>query len=67
MNKVAENGSLQNDKILMAQRVKARMSNTIMGNGPCRSKEQTFMSFVLDNVNIMDNQTLDDFRALIKE
>ena len=67
MNKTVENRNLQDEKFLMAQRVKSRMSNTTLDNGPCRSEGQTFMSFVLDNADIMDSETLDDFRALIKE
>lgn len=66
MRKTSEAGNLRNDKIKMAQRVKERMSNMILGNGPCRPKEQTFMSFVLDNA-IMDNETLSDFRVLMEE
>jgi len=67
MNKTVGSGNLQDDKLLMAQRVKARMSNTILDNGSCRPEGQTFMSFVLDNVDVMDSETLDDFRVLIKE
>jgi anthranilate/para-aminobenzoate synthase component II len=66
MNKTLEAGNLRNYKIKMAQQVKARMSNTVLGNGPCRPKEQTFMSFVLDNA-IMDDETLSDFCSLLEE
>ncbi|MCL2577369.1 MAG: hypothetical protein FWE27_04885 [Defluviitaleaceae bacterium] len=67
MNSTAEKGILLDSKIQMIQRVKARLSSTALDNGPSRPDGQTFMSFVLDNANTMDDETANDFRALMED